>query len=107
CAKVALAHSATPAAIDDTKKRIERIDAEIASLEREAAGGASHAERLGELRGTRATALEQLAKDEARYEAERAIVAEITELRETLDKARGPSEDGQPVDVQATRDKLA
>ncbi|MPV70054.1 type VI secretion system ATPase TssH [Burkholderia sp. BE17] len=107
CAKVALAHSATPAAIDDTKKRIERIDAEIASLEREAAGGASHDERLGELRGARDTALEQLAKDDARYEAERAIVAEITELRETLDKARGPSEDGQPVDVQATRDKLA
>ncbi|QVN17053.1 type VI secretion system ATPase TssH [Burkholderia pyrrocinia] len=107
CAKVALAHSATPAAIDDTKKRIERIDAEIASLEREAAGGASHDERLGELCGARDTALEQLAKDEARYEAERAIVAEITELRETLDKARGPSEDGPPVDVQATRDKLA
>ncbi|MGT0192259.1 type VI secretion system ATPase TssH [Burkholderia pyrrocinia] len=107
CAKVALAHSATPAAIDDTKKRIERIDAEIASLEREAAGGASHDERLGELRGARDTALEQLAKDDARYEAERAIVAEITELRDTLDKARGPSEDGQPVDVQATRDKLA
>ncbi|WP_176041798.1 type VI secretion system ATPase TssH [Burkholderia stabilis] len=107
CAKVALAHSATPAAIDDTKKRIERIDAEIASLEREAAGGASPDERLGELRGTRGTALEQLAKDEARYEDERAIVAEITELREALDKARGPSEDGQPVDVQATRDKLA
>lgn len=106
CAKVALAHSATPAAIDDTKKRIERIDAEIASLEREAAGGASHDERLGELCGARDTALEQLAKDEARYETERAIVAEITELRDTLDNARGPSEDGQPVDVQATRDKL-
>ncbi|MEN2473619.1 type VI secretion system ATPase TssH [Burkholderia sp. GS2Y] len=107
CAKVALAHSATPAAIDDTKKRIERIDAEIASLEREAAGGAPHDERLAELRTTRDTALEQLAKDEARYEAERVIVAEITELRDTLDKARGPSEDGQPVDVQATRDQLA
>jgi type VI secretion system protein VasG len=107
CAKVALAHSATPAAIDDTKKRIERIDAEIASLEREVAGGAAHDERLGELRGARDTALEQLAKDEERYEAERVIVAEITELRDALDRARGPSEDGQPVDVQATRDKLA
>ncbi|MDI9690847.1 hypothetical protein, partial [Burkholderia cenocepacia] len=27
--------------------------------------------------------------------------------RDALDRARGPSEDGQPVDVQATRDKLA
>ncbi|KVO53138.1 ClpV1 family T6SS ATPase [Burkholderia ubonensis] len=107
CAKVALAQSATPAAIDDTRKRIERIDAEIASLEREAAGGAAHDERLGELRGARDAALEQLAADEARYEGERAIVAEITELRAALDRARGPSEDGEPVDVQATRDKLA
>ncbi|KWB65846.1 type VI secretion system ATPase TssH [Burkholderia ubonensis] len=107
CAKVALAQSATPAAIDDTRKRIERIDAEIASLEREAASGAAHDERLGELRGARDAALEQLAADEARYEGERAIVAEITELRAALDRARGPSEDGQPVDVQATRDKLA
>ncbi|KVS49478.1 type VI secretion system ATPase TssH [Burkholderia ubonensis] len=107
CAKVALAQSATPAAIDDTKKRIERIDAEIASLEREAASGAAHDERLGELRGARDAALAQLAADEARYEGERAIVAEITELRAALDKARGPSEDGEPVDVQATRDKLA
>ncbi|KVV28145.1 ClpV1 family T6SS ATPase [Burkholderia ubonensis] len=107
CAKVALAQSATPAAIDDTRKRIERIDAEIASLEREAASGAAHDERLGELRGARDAALEQLAADEARYEGERAIVAEITELRAALDRARGPSEDGEPVDVQATRDKLA
>ncbi|KVR10673.1 ClpV1 family T6SS ATPase [Burkholderia ubonensis] len=106
CAKVALAQSATPAAIDDTRKRIERIDAEIASLEREAASGAAHDERLGELRGARDAALEQLAADEARYEGERAIVAEITELRAALDRARGPSEDGEPVDVQATRDKL-
>ncbi|KVD34161.1 ClpV1 family T6SS ATPase [Burkholderia ubonensis] len=107
CAKVALAQSATPAAIDDTRKRIERIDAEIASLEREAASGAAHDERLGELRGARDAALEQLAADEARYEGERAIVAEITELRAALDRARGPSEDGEPVDVQATRDKFA
>ncbi len=107
CAKVALAQSATPAAIDDTKKRIERIDAEIASLEREAASGAAHDERLGELRGARDAALAQLAADDARYEAERVIVAEITELRTALDSARGPSGDGQPVDVQATREKLA
>ncbi|KVM99634.1 type VI secretion system ATPase TssH [Burkholderia stagnalis] len=107
CAKVALAQSATPAAIDDTKKRIERIDAEIASLEREAASGAAHDERLGALRGARDAALAQLAADDARYESERVIVAEITELRTALDSARGPSEDGQPVDVQATREKLA
>jgi type VI secretion system protein VasG len=123
CAKVALAQSATPAAIDDTKKRIERIDAEIASLEREAAGGASHDERLGELRAERDAASTQLAADEARYDGERAIVAEIAELRTALDAARSPATvpapatttttttapetDGATVDVHATREKLA
>ncbi|WP_027797167.1 type VI secretion system ATPase TssH [Paraburkholderia acidipaludis] len=106
CAKVALAQSTTPAAIDDTKKRIERIDAEIASLEREAASGASHDERLGELRAEREAASVQLADDEARYEGECAIVAEIAQLRAALDAARSPSADGEPVDVPATRERL-
>ncbi|AJX33781.1 type VI secretion system ATPase TssH [Burkholderia oklahomensis] len=107
CAKVALAHSATPAAIDDTKKRIERIDAEIAALEREVAGGAAHDERLAELRDERDADLKALAEDEARYEQERALVTEIGALRADLDAAREPSVDGKPVDVDATRATLA
>jgi type VI secretion system protein VasG len=88
CAKVALAQSATPAAIDDTSKRLERTDAEIAALEREAASGASHDERLAALREQRATDLERLAHDQARYEKERAMVGEIVALREKIDAAR-------------------
>ncbi|AJY42002.1 type VI secretion system ATPase TssH [Burkholderia humptydooensis] len=107
CAKVALAHSATPAAIDDAKKRIERIDAEIAALEREAASGAVHDERLAELRDAREADLKALADDEARYEEERALVTEIGALRAELDAAREPSADGRPADVDATRAKLA
>ncbi|ABC38030.1 type VI secretion system ATPase TssH [Burkholderia thailandensis] len=107
CAKVALAHSATPAAIDDAKKRIERIDAEIAALEREAASGAAHDERLAELRAEREADLKALAEDEARYEEERALVTEIGALRAELDAAREPSADGRPADIDATRAKLA
>ncbi|KVD76791.1 ClpV1 family T6SS ATPase [Burkholderia sp. ABCPW 14] len=107
CAKVALAHSATPAAIDDTKKRIERIDAEIAALEREVAGGAAHDERLAALRDEREADLKALAEDEARYEQERALVAEIGALRAELDAAREPSVEGKPVDVDAARATLA
>ncbi|CAG9260906.1 type VI secretion system ATPase TssH [Paraburkholderia caribensis] len=88
CAKVALAQSATPAAIDDTSKRLERTDAEIAALEREAASGASHDERLAAMREQRATDLERLAHDQARYEKERAMVGEIVALREKIDAAR-------------------
>ncbi len=88
CAKVALAQSATPAAIDDTSRRIERIDAEIAALEREAASGATHDERLTELREQRATGIERLEHDQTRYEKERAIVGEIVALREQIDASR-------------------
>jgi len=89
CAKVALAHGSTPAAIDDARKYIERIDAEIVSLERELASGsaAAHDERLAELRTARATEVETLAADEARYEQERARVTRIGELRAQLEAA--------------------
>ncbi|MFL9875411.1 type VI secretion system ATPase TssH [Paraburkholderia megapolitana] len=95
CAKVALAHSSTPGAIDDTKKRIERIDAEIASLERETASGATHDERLAELRARREADLQSVATDEARYEKERALVTEIGTLRADIDAARGGSADAE------------
>lgn len=103
CAKVALAHGSTPAAIDDARKRIERIDAEIASLEREvasASAGAGHDERLAELRASRATEVETLTADEARYAQERARVARIGELRAQIETASAD-------DANAARARLA
>jgi type VI secretion system protein VasG len=96
CAKVALAHGSTPAAIDDARKRIERIDAEIASLEREVASGsagAAHDERLAELRASRAADVATLAADEARYEQERGLVTRIGELRAQIETAGGDEGD--------------
>lgn len=108
CAKVALAHSSTPAAIDDTKKRLERIDAEIAALEREAASGALHDERLAELRREREQDLKDLAEDEARYDKERALVTEIVGLRAEIDAARVSSAAAaQAEKAQQAREMLA
>jgi type VI secretion system protein VasG len=108
CAKVALAHSSTPAAIDDTKKRLERIDAEIAALEREVASGALHDERLAELRSLREEDVKDLAVDEARYDKERALVTEIVGLRAEIDAARVSSADaGQADKAQTARETLA
>ncbi|MEM5458969.1 type VI secretion system ATPase TssH [Paraburkholderia phytofirmans] len=107
CAKVALAHSSTPAAIDDTKKRLERIDAEIAALDREVASGALHDERLAELRGLREEDLKDLAEDEARYDKERALVTEIVGLRADIDAARVSSADPEQADkAQQARETL-
>ncbi|MDR3100572.1 MAG: type VI secretion system ATPase TssH [Paraburkholderia sp.] len=88
CAKVALAHSSTPGAIDDGKRRIERIEAEIAALEREAANGAAHDERLAELRAQRDEAAAAVAENEARYVKERELVEQIAALRVRIDAAR-------------------
>lgn len=108
CAKVALAHSSTPAAIDDTKKRLERIDAEIAALEREVASGALHDERLAALRELREEDVKDLAEDEARYDKERALVTEIVGLRAEIDAARVSSADAAQADkAQQARETLA
>ena len=108
CAKVALAHSSTPAAIDDTKKRIERIDAEVAALEREVASGAVHDERLAELRSLREADVTALAAGEVRYDKERALVSEIGELRTQIDAARGGSADAEQAETAASaRETLA
>jgi type VI secretion system protein VasG len=103
CAKVALAQSSTPAVIDDTKKRIERTDVELAALEREAASGAAHGERIAGLREARAQDVEMLARDEARFQQERLLVNEIDDLRRQIDATR----DGHAqVDFQTIRATL-
>ncbi|MGF6760883.1 type VI secretion system protein VasG [Paraburkholderia sp. GAS33] len=108
CAKVALAHSSTPATIDDTKKRIERIDAEVNALEREVASGAVHDERLAELRSLREADVTALAAGEARYDKERALVSEIGELRAQIDATRGGSADAEQAGKAASaRETLA
>ncbi len=101
CAKVALAHSSTPGAIDDGKRHIERIDAEITSLEREAANGVAHDERLADLRAQRAEAAAEVAEDEARYAQERELVAQIAALRDRIDAAR---EEGASADLARDAD---
>jgi type VI secretion system protein VasG len=86
CAKVALGRDAAPARIEDLTRRLERLDAERAALEREqAAGEGAHDARLGELSAARGAAEDELATLRARWERERDLV---TRIREALD-ARG------------------
>jgi len=130
CAKVALAQGSTPALIDDTRKRIERTDVEIAALEREQATGTSasaHDERLAQLRSAREADIAALAADEARYEQERTLAQRIERLRSQLAPAKtgeageggqggqgGQGDEGgamreqaSAVDTGALRDELA
>jgi type VI secretion system protein VasG len=90
CARVALGQSAVPAVIESLARRIERLAAEQAALEREANAGRAHATRLGELADERRTAETDLATLQARFDAEKALVQEIQQLRAQLEAAPVP-----------------
>ncbi len=85
CAKVALGQNAVPAAMEETVKSLERLDAEIAALEREAATGAPHALRLDELRARRAASMRDLDALRRRHTSEKVLVDEIQALRAALE----------------------
>lgn len=87
CAKVALGQSATPALIDEADKRLLREKAELAALEREAASGAWHDARIGELKVHIAGIESDLAIFKARFEQEKALVNRILELRNQLENS--------------------
>lgn len=97
CAKVALGRSATPAIIEEARKRLDRIAAELAALERETAGGArQHGERMAELRGYQQELNEVLAANEARLERERGLADRILQLRKQMESAPAASEVAAP-----------
>jgi type VI secretion system protein VasG len=84
CARVAVSQHATPASVDDSRKRIGALDTELAIIGRESAVGIDTGER-------RAAAAEKLAAEQARlatlelrWQAEKELVTRILALRAQL-----------------------
>ncbi|TWI13382.1 type VI secretion system ATPase TssH [Aerolutibacter ruishenii] len=86
CAKVALGQSATPAIIDDARKHLDRLAAEIGALQRETRSGARHDERLSELHAQQQQAQQVLVDVEARLRDESALAQKIQALRAQLEE---------------------
>lgn len=87
CAKVALGQSATPAIIEDTRKHLDRLEAELAALQRETAGGSTlHEERLAELKAQQLEAQAVLANNEQRLSVERELAGRVAALRQQLEQ---------------------
>ena len=87
CAKVALGQSATPAIIEETRKHLDRIQAELATLKRETASGWQHQERTAELLEQQTQAQASLTHNEARLIEELALAERIQALRNELETA--------------------
>jgi type VI secretion system protein VasG len=84
CAKVALGQNAVPAAIEDRRKRLDRIQAEARNLQIEAHAGADHEARLAELRADTLALEAELKALQTRRDEEATLVAEIQRLRAAL-----------------------
>ena len=85
CARLSLGQNATPPAIEDAQRDIDDCATQIRILEREAALGADHAERLEAIAKRKASLEESLAGMQARWEKERDLVNRIREVRGKLE----------------------
>jgi type VI secretion system protein VasG len=92
CARVAVSLHATPAEVDDSRKRIEALETELAIIGREGAIGidtGKRASEAGDLLGAERSRLQAL---EERWNGERALVDELLSLRAQLRDGASPVE---------------
>jgi type VI secretion system protein VasG len=89
CARLALGQNTIPSAIEDAQRTLDDLAVQKRVLEREAAVGADHTERLMEIDARRASIEERLKELTERFEKEKALVDEIRDLRAKLESAAG------------------
>lgn len=105
CARVAIGQNAVPPAIEDLRRRIDRLELEIDILKRERATGAAHDEALAERAESLRQRRDELAKLEARWEDEKARTNELRELAHRVERRdaqeRSAATDGEAFEPSA------
>jgi type VI secretion system protein VasG len=105
CARVAISHSATPAPIEDCRRRIEQLKVAAEILGRENLTGIDHQAKLDELAAERQKVETELSALESRWEEEKKLVGRIRQIRERLERqsaesAADKSGDGKPIQAK-------
>lgn len=85
CARVALSQTATPAAIEDTRRNIITCQATIAALGRENSAHGNHEEQIAQLQQQQAALQKLLAQQEEQWRSELDIVKEIQALQQQVE----------------------
>jgi len=102
CARVAVSLHATPAEVDDSRKRIEALETELGIIGREKAIGVDVGKRESEANELLSAERERLAALEARWNEERTLVDELLALRAKLRAGVRPVEGtGSALEAQA------
>ncbi len=101
CARVAVSQHAVPAQVDDSQRRIEALSTELDIIGRDETAGYDVGDRRAAIEAVKAEEEERLVGLKANWEAEKALVSEIIDLRAKLRAA------GQPVDETHTPEGIA
>ncbi|USX24003.1 type VI secretion system ATPase TssH [Oxalobacteraceae bacterium OTU3CINTB1] len=92
CARVAVSLHATPAEVDDSRKRIEALEVELGIIGREGAIGIDTGKRAADANELLRAERERLAGLETRWNDERALVDQLLSLRARLRDGAQPVE---------------
>ncbi|BCD88878.1 protein ClpV1 [Pseudomonas solani] len=90
CARVAISLHAVPAEVDDSRRRIEALETELAIIGREHAIGVAIGSRRTDVDNALAEERGRLAELEARWNEEKALVDELLATRASLRAAAEP-----------------
>ena len=99
CARVAISQHAVPAEVDDTRKRIEALNTELEIIARDESAGYDVAERRAAVSHALSEEEKRLAALDARWEAEKAIVKDILDIRAKLREGGGAVEGPKAAEV--------
>jgi type VI secretion system protein VasG len=102
CARIGLSQSATPPAVEDCQRRIERVHDTLRILHREVASGTDHGEQIERLRQELAATERELEVLRVRWQKEREQVEAIRALQTRLEESAG----GENKDAAST-DEIA
>lgn len=91
CARVAISQHATPARVEDCRRRVEARQTELEILGRETTLGIDHEKRLAEIKADLDRENAALAKLQERWTKEKDLVTNILDLRQRLQKLNPPS----------------
>ncbi len=87
CARVNISQAATPAPLEEQQRVVERLTTEIDILNKEAATGVNHQERLEELTQQKEDAEKAIAELTERWEKEMGLIKQINEIAVKLGDA--------------------
>jgi len=108
CARVAVSQHAVPPEVDDTRKRIEALETELAIITREKTVGVEVAEREASVHEKLAIQRRRLAKLEADWQAEKVLVEQILAIRAKLRGDSAPVEGtGSKLEASAEAEAVA